>query len=133
MKKYTALIVPIAFALLLAACAANPGGTSPVGTIIAPPSTPNPRDPVDFTAGLIRNGISLLITVAFIVDFFWTILAGIRLITSSGDPKAVSATWSQIYMGLIGMLVVVGSYAIIVLIETFFGIPIISGGFLPGI
>lgn len=36
-------------------------------------------------------------------------------------------------MGMIGMIVVVGSYAIIVLVETFFGVKIISGGFLPGL
>ncbi len=132
MKKYAALI-PIIFAIALSACTPGAGMDSPIGRISPPPSVPNPPDPVNFTAGLIKNGISLLITVAFILDLIWTILAGIKFVTAGGDPKSISAAWSQIYMGMIGMLVVVGSYAIMVLVETFFGVKIISDGFLPGI
>lgn len=133
MKKYTAFL-PIVLALILSACSPATPGISPIGTITVDPAViPNPPDPVGFTTGLIRNGISILITVAFIIDLIWTILAGIKFITAGGDPKSISAAWSQIYMGMIGMLVVVGSYAIIVLVETFFGVKIISGGFLPGI
>ena len=48
---------------------------------------------------------------------------------ASGDEKAVSSAWAQIYWGLIGLVVVVGAFAIINLAETFFNIQIISGGF----
>lgn len=104
------------------------GGGGSIGTITPPASVPNPPDAIAFTAGLIRNGISLLILVAFITDLLFTIFAGFRFITAGGDEKAVSSAWSQIYYGLIGMLVVMGSYAIIRLVETFFGVDIITGG-----
>lgn len=102
-----------------------------IGRIAPPPGVPNPGPGAaanDYVAGFVRNGISLLITVAFIVMFIWTILAGFKFITAGGDSKAVSAAWSQIYFGIIGMLVVVGSYAIISLVEYFFNIQIITGG-----
>ncbi len=91
--------------------------------------TPNPPDPGAFVAGVFRNGISLLILGAFLLMLIFTIIAGIKFITAGGDSKAISAAWSQIYMGMIGMVVVVGAYAIIILIETFFKVKIISGGF----
>lgn len=101
-----------------------------IGRIIVDNSViKNPGDPGAFVASLIKNGISMLILGAFIIDLIWTILAGIKFITAGGDPKSISAAWSQIYMGMIGMLVVVGSYAIIVLVETFFNVKIISNGF----
>lgn len=100
-----------------------------LGTITVNNTIPNPPDPGVFVAGIFRNGISLLILGAFLLMLIFTIIAGIRFITAGGDSKAISAAWSQIYMGMIGMLVVVGSYAIIVLIETFFGVKIISNGF----
>lgn len=101
-----------------------------IGTITVDNSvTPNPGDPGAFVAGIFRNGISMLILGAFLLMLIFTIIAGIKFITAGGDSKAISAAWSQIYMGMIGMLVVVGSYAIIVLIETFFNVKIISNGF----
>lgn len=104
--------------------ALNLGKIDPGGTI------PNPPDPSNYVAGFIRNSISLLILVSFIIMLLFTIIAGIRFITSGSDEKAVSASWKQIYLGMIGMLVVVGSYSIIRLVETFFGVNIISGGFV---
>ena len=104
-----------------------------VGNIQPPPGVPNlPNDQTaasDFIAGIVRNGISFLIIVAFIVAIIWTIFAGFRFIFASGDEKTVSSARSQIYWGLIGLVVVMGSFAIIKLVEIFFETNIISGGF----
>src|SRR3990167_57259 len=98
-----------------------------VGTINPPTSVPKVTgDPSSFVAGIIRNGISLMIIVAFIVFLIWTIFAGFRFVFSGGDEKSISGAWSQIYWGLLGMLIVMGVFAIIVLVETFFGVKIIS-------
>ena len=102
-----------------------------IGRIAPPPGVPHPGRGTaanDYVAGFVRNGISLLIVVAFLIMFIWTILAGFKFITAGGDSKAVSSAWSQIYFGIIGMLVVVGSYAIISLVEYFFHVQIITGG-----
>lgn len=103
--------------------------TPDLGIVNVDNTIPNPGDPGGFVASLFKNGISMLILGAFLLMLIYTIIAGIKFITAGGDSKAISAAWSQIYMGMIGMLVVVGSYAIIVLIETFFNIKIISNGF----
>lgn len=100
-----------------------------VGTITNPGLPDTGPNPSGFIAGFVRGGISLLLIVAFIVALIWTIFAGFRFIFAGGDEKAIAGAWSQIYWGLIGMVVVMGSYAIIKLVETFFGVNILSGGF----
>ena len=102
-----------------------------IGTISPPPGTPvTGDDPTGFVAGLVRGSIQLLLIVAFVVALIWTIFAGFRFITSGGDPKSTGAAWTQIYMGLIGMLIILGSFAIIRLVEGFFGVNVISGNLI---
>ena len=102
--------------------------TPPVGVEV-----PTTTDPSTFVATLIRNGLTLLIIVAFIVDLIWTIFAGYRFIFAGGESKNISSAWSQIYWGLLGMAIIIGSFAIIKLVETFFGVTVISGPFnIPG-
>ena len=108
-----------------------------VGTITPPtdaagnPLIPNPGgNPSAFVAGIIRGAIQFLLITAFIVALIWTIFAGFRFVFSGGDEKSISGAWSQIYWGLIGLFVVVGAFAIIRLVESFFGVNIVSGGFL---
>lgn len=99
---------------------------------ITPPAGTVPDvggDPSGFIATLIRNSLSLLLIAAFIIALIWTIFAGYRFIFAGGDSKNISSAWSQIYWGLLGMAIVLGSFAIIKLVETFFGVTILSGGF----
>ena len=101
-----------------------------LGTIHPPGGIPTVGgDPSNFVGGLIRGVISFILLAGFIVAFLWIIFAGFRFITAGSDEKSVAQAWSQIYWGLIGLVVVVGAFAIINLAETFFNIQIISGGF----
>ncbi|HBG82169.1 MAG: hypothetical protein UU05_C0014G0015 [Candidatus Curtissbacteria bacterium GW2011_GWA1_40_47] len=88
-------------------------------------------DPSSFVATLIRNGLTLLIITAFIVDLIWTIFAGYRFIFAGGESKNISSAWSQIYWGLIGMVVILGSFAIIKLVQTFFGVDLLTTFSIP--
>ena len=101
-----------------------------IGNIVPPPTIPviPPGEESSFIAGIVRAGIQLLVIVSFILALFWTIFAGYRFITSAGDTKATGQAWTQLYWGLIGMVVVLGSFAIIKLVETFFNVPIITNG-----
>ena len=103
-----------------------------IGTITPPNTIPtvSPGGESEFIAGVIRGSIQFLLITAFIVAFFWTIFAGYRFITAGGDSKTISSAWSQIYWGLIGMVVVFGSFAIIRIVEIFFNVNLISGGFV---
>lgn len=104
-----------------------------IGTITPPDTIPTleGEDPSTFIAGFVQAGIQLLLIVSFVAALFWTIFAGYRFITSGGDPKSTGQAWSQIYWGLIGIAVVVGSFALLRLVETFFNVNIITtpGGF----
>lgn len=108
----------------------DPGGGSGIGTIIPPAGTvpTTAGDPSGLVARIVKSILTLLIIVAFIIAVIWNILAGLKFITASGDPKGISEAWSRIYWGLIGLVVVVGSFAIIKMVEQFFNIDIISGG-----
>ena len=102
-----------------------------IGKIEPPAGPPVAGDnPSVFIAGLVRGGIQLLLIVSFVVVLLWTIFAGFRFITSGGDPKSTGQAWTQMYMGLVGMLIIFGSFAIIKLVETFFEVSIISGGLI---
>ncbi len=100
-----------------------------VGTITPPSGTvPTAANPVSFIADLVQNGIYLLLIASFIIALIWIILAGLSFIFAGDDSKKVASSWSRIYWGLIGLVVVLGSFAIIKLVETFFGVSIISQG-----
>lgn len=124
------LLLPSVFllSLILSGCTGGAGTETSLGTITPPSGVPNPTNAGFYIADVIKNGISILIIVSFIAFFLWTIFAGFRFITSGGDEKAVSSAWSSIYWGIIGMIVVLSSYALVVLVERFFGVDIITGG-----
>jgi len=101
-----------------------------LGTINPPAGIPTVGgNPSNFVSSLIRGSISFLLIAGFIMAFLWIIFAGFRFITSGSDSKSVSQAWAQIYWGLIGIVVVLGAFAIIKLVEIFFSVTIISGGF----
>lgn len=98
---------------------------------ITPPANTVPTtggNPTKLVASIISNSIWLLIVTAFIIAVFWIIFAGLGFIFAGDDPKKISGSWSKIYWGLIGLVIIVGVFAIIKLVETFFGVSIISGG-----
>ncbi len=106
---------------------------SELGTITPPGGVPVPTstDPSEDVAKLIRAGVSLLLIASFIIFFIWTLIAGLRFVFAGGDSKNIGAAWSQIYWGLIGMVVVMGSFAIVKLVETFFNVTIFTNFQLP--
>jgi hypothetical protein len=67
------------------------GKVTPPETIpTVPPGTEN-----IFVAGLIRNGIYLLLVASFVLALIFTIIAGIRFVVSGSDEKAVASAWGQ--------------------------------------
>lgn len=77
------------------------------------------------------NFISLLITILLIggviVFLFMLLMGGIQWMTSSGDKAGVEAARGRIIHALIGLLILFSAWAIILLIENFFGITILGG------
>ncbi|MBI3341609.1 hypothetical protein HY024_00640 [Candidatus Curtissbacteria bacterium] len=103
--------------------------TNPIGTVDTPGgSLPTVKNPNTFVANFIRTLILLILIIAFVIATIWMIIAGMQFIFAGGDPKNISTAWSRIYWGIIGLVVVLASFAIIKMVETFFNVQIISNG-----
>src|SRR3989344_3294092 len=77
---------------------------------------------------VIQAIIRFILIVAFIAAFIMLLIGGIRWITAGGDEKGVASARNMITAALIGLVVVLVAYAIIRLVEIFFGFDIITGG-----
>ena len=81
----------------------------------------------NITIGSIVSAIIILVLIiAAIVFFFMLVIGGIRYITSGGDKAATEAARGQITAALIGLVIVFAAWAIINLVNIFFGINILS-------
>ena len=82
-------------------------------------------------ASIISALIVLVLAIAAIVFFFMLVIGGIRWITSGGDKAQTEAARSQITAALVGLVIVFAAWAIISLINTFFGVNILSINIAP--
>lgn len=76
---------------------------------------------------IIRSIIRFILLVAFVLAFIMLLIGGIRWITAGGDEKGVAAARNMITAALIGLVIVLIAYALIRLVEIFFGVNIITG------
>jgi len=77
-------------------------------------------------SGLISAAVILILVIASLVFFFMLIFGGIKYITSGGDKAQTEAARGTITAALIGLVIVFSAWAIITLINAFFGIDILS-------
>lgn len=119
-KKIAASTLALGLALFLpsSAFAAVPTGANIV---------PNDIVNINNITKVIQNAVKFILLVAFVLAFIFLLIGGIRWITAGGDEKAVSGARGMITAALIGLVIVLVSYALIVLVEQFFGVRIISG------
>jgi hypothetical protein len=86
-------------------------GTDIVGTIAPPPTAYKSLA----QGGLIlflTNILRLVFVVAGIYAFINFILAGFQYMSAAGDAKALAAAWNRIWNSLLGLILVVGSFAL---------------------
>lgn len=76
---------------------------------------------------ILQAVIRFILLVAFVLAFIFLLIGGIRWITAGGDEKGVERARGMITAALIGLVVVLIAFALIKLVETFFGVTIISG------
>ena len=78
--------------------------------------------------GEILAGLARIAFVAAGIFFFIQILVGgIAYVNAGGDPKAMDAARSRITSAMIGLGIVVGAFAITVIVTTILGINIFTG------
>lgn len=76
----------------------------------------------DIVSGLIKG----ILVVAAVVFFFILVIGGIKWIASGGDKGATEAARNQITAALVGLIIVFAAWAIVALIQTFFGVNIFN-------
>ena len=76
---------------------------------------------------IIRAIIRFIVVAAFILAFVFLLIGGIKWITAGGDEKAIAGARGTITAALIGLVIVLVAFALIQLVETFFGVTILSG------
>lgn len=81
-------------------------------------------DPIVVVRGIIR----FILLVAFVIAFIMLLIGGIRWIMAGGDEKSVEKARNTITAALIGLVVILVAYALIRVVELFFGFNIITGG-----
>ncbi len=77
---------------------------------------------------LIGGIVGVAIIIAALLAFIYLVWGGIEWISSGGDKAGMEAARSRITNAFVGLFIVAAAWAITKLIETFFGITIISGG-----
>ncbi|MBI3576529.1 hypothetical protein HY086_00630 [Candidatus Gottesmanbacteria bacterium] len=63
----------------------------------------------------ISNVLRLIFVAAGVWAFINVVLGGFSFINAGGDIKAVEKAWNKIWQSLLGLIIVVGSFAIITL------------------
>ena len=81
---------------------------------------------LDYFAQLIPNLVTVLFIVGAIIFFFMLLIGGIRWMTSAGDKASLEAARGTIANALIGIVILFSAFAIVGVIELFFGIDILS-------
>jgi hydrogenase-4 membrane subunit HyfE len=62
--------------------------------------------------GLFTNVLRLVFVGAGIYALINFIIAGYQYMTAGGDAKALSAAWARIWQTLLGLVIIVGSFAL---------------------
>jgi hypothetical protein len=75
---------------------------------------------------LVAAVIKFALIIAALIAFAFLIIGGIKWILSGGDKDAMGKAQGSITSALVGLIVVFAAWAIIRLIEVFFGISILT-------
>jgi hypothetical protein len=81
---------------------------------------------IDNLGLLIGSTISVVFVVAGLIAFVFLIWGGIQWITSGGDKAGVEAAQKRIQAAIIGLFIVFASWALMKVIQAFFGIDIFN-------
>jgi len=80
---------------------------------------------------LIGAAVGSAFLIAFLLVFTMLVWGGIQWITSGGDKDNTQKARDRITHALVGLAVVAGAWALMKLVEFFFGISILGGFDLP--
>jgi hypothetical protein len=76
--------------------------------------------------GMVSGFIKLILVIAGLAFFFILVIGGVKWIISGGDKAHTEGARNQITAALVGLVIVFSAWAIIQLINTFFGVNILE-------
>ena len=79
-----------------------------------------------------RNILQIVFPVAGVIALIMIVGGGFAHLTSGGNPKTVGKAWSMITFGVVGLVLIVGSWIILNFLSKFLGIPEITIFRIPG-
>lgn len=91
-----------------------------VGTGIG--SDPSGAPTIKCLEGVFANVVSVVVELAGFAFFVMFVIGAIKYLTSGGDPKATESAQKTISSALLGLVLIIGSFLILKLIETFTGV-----------
>lgn len=92
---------------------------------IVPPEGFGPLSTITIS-GMVSTLIKLILVIAALLAFIFLVIGGIKWITSGGDKEGTKGAQSTITAALVGLVIVFAAWAIMNLIQTFFGIQILG-------
>lgn len=96
----------------------NPAVTPIIGT--------NPDSGIATTQLFLSNFISLAFGIAGTVTIFMLLWGGFEYVTAGGDKEAAQRAAKRMTNAFIGLALILSLFAIITIIQTLFGIPILN-------
>ncbi len=81
---------------------------------------------IGFLQRLLPNLVGLIFVIGVIIFFFILVIGAIQWITSGGDKAAVEQARGKVVNALVGIVILFSSFAIIKLVESFFGTNILT-------
>jgi len=81
------------------------------GTISPPENLKYSPEPSGLVS-LLNNILRLAIVVGGVYALLNFIIAGYQFMSSNGDPKLINLAWAKIWQSLVGLLIIVGSFAL---------------------
>ena len=95
------------------------GALLPSGDDVAAPTGTTVEDILAFA-------VTALIAVAGLIFIIMLLIGGLRWILSGGDKAATESARGQVTAALVGLVIVFSAYAIVLLLNTIFGINILE-------
>ena len=86
---------------------------------------------IDNIGDLISAGIGSAFLISFLLVFVMLVWGGIQWVTSGGDKENTQKARDRITHALVGVAIIAGAWALMKVVEFFFGISILGGITLP--
>lgn len=81
---------------------------------------------MEFIKNFVSGAIGLAFVVGTVIFFFMLIFGAIQWISSGGDKQALEGAKGRVTNAIIGLVILFSLFAVLSLINTFFGIKIMT-------